>query len=220
MAVRKIDRLYRPIQTSDSMTIHTVQAIRKIVLCISVAVGVFVFAVTTSIHPSGETPHEMIEWLGIVLIVVCILGRTWASLYIGGRKIEEFVQTGPYSVMRNPLYFFSFLGAAGVGMQVGSVAVGLICAVLTWVVFYVVVRQEEQVLEGRYGDSYRSYLMRVPRFLPKPSLWRDEPTLTIRPPRVLVTFADALVFLLAVPLAEFFEHLQETGVIPVLLRLP
>jgi protein-S-isoprenylcysteine O-methyltransferase Ste14 len=202
------------------MKIHTVQAIRKIVLYAVAAIGVFVFAVTTSVHPAGGTAHEMIEWLGIVLIVACILGRTWASLYIGGRKIEEFVQTGPYSVMRNPLYFFSFLGAAGVGMQAGSVALGLICAALAVLVFYVVVRQEEQVLAERYGQPYRSYLARVPRFLPKPSLWHDEPTLTIRPPRVLMTFADALVFLLAVPLAEFFEHLQETGVIPVLLRLP
>ena len=202
------------------MKIHTVQTIRKIVLYAAVAVGVFVFAVTTSVHPSGGTVHEMIEWLGIVLIVACILGRTWSSLYIGGRKIEEFVQTGPYSVMRNPLYFFSFLGAAGIGMQVGSVVLGLICAALAWLVFYVVVRQEEQVLEARYGSAYRDYLARVPRFLPKPSLWRDEPTLTIRPPRVLMTFADALVFLLAVPLAELFEHLQETGVIPILLRLP
>ena len=202
------------------MKIHTVQTIRKIVLYAIVAVGVFVFAVTTSIHPSGQTVHEMIEWLGIVLIVLCILGRTWSSLYIGGRKIEEFVQTGPYSVMRNPLYFFSFLGAAGVGMQVGSVTLGLICAVLAWLVFYTVVRQEEQVLEARYGAAYRSYLGRVPRFLPNPSLWHDEPTLTIRPPRVLMTFADALVFLLAVPLAELFEYLQNTGAIPVLLRLP
>jgi protein-S-isoprenylcysteine O-methyltransferase Ste14 len=202
------------------MKIHTVQAVRKIVLYAIVAVGVFVFAVTTSVHPSGGTVHEMIEWIGIVLIVLCILGRTWSSLYIGGRKIEEFVQTGPYSVMRNPLYFFSFLGAAGVGMQVGSVTLGLICAVLAWLVFYTVVRQEEQVLEARYGAAYRDYLARVPRFLPKPSLWHDEPTLTIRPPRVLMTFADALVFLLAVPLAELFEHLQATGVIPVLLRLP
>lgn len=202
------------------MKIHTVQTIRKIVLYAVVTLGVFVFAVTTSAHPAGETVHEMIEWLGIVLIVACILGRTWASLYIGGRKIEEFVQTGPYSVMRNPLYFFSFLGAAGVGMQVGSVALGLICAVLAWLVFYVVVRQEEQVLEARYGAAYHDYVARVPRFMPNPSLWRDEPTLTIRPPRVLMTFADALVFLLAVPLAELFEHLQETGVIPVLLRLP
>ncbi|MFN3350192.1 methyltransferase family protein [Pseudorhodoplanes sp.] len=202
------------------MKIHTVQTIRKIVLYIVVALGVFVFAVTASVYPSGRTVHEMIEWLGIVLIVACILGRTWASLYIGGRKIEEFVQTGPYSVMRNPLYFFSFLGAAGVGMQVGSIALGLICAGLAWLVFHVVVLQEEQVLAGRYGASYRDYLARVPRFLPKPSLWHDEPTLTIRPPRVLMTFADALVFLLAVPLAELFEHLQDTGLIPVLLRLP
>lgn len=202
------------------MKIHTVQALRKAVLYAAVAAGVFIFAVTTSVHPAAETVHEMIEWLGIVLIVVCILGRTWSSLYIGGRKIEEFVQTGPYSVMRNPLYFFSFLGAAGVGMQVGSLVLGLICMMLAWLVFYVVVRQEEQVLRERYGEAYRAYLARVPRFLPKPSLWHDEPTLTIRPPRVLMTFADALVFLLAVPVAELFEHLQETGVIPVLLRLP
>jgi protein-S-isoprenylcysteine O-methyltransferase Ste14 len=202
------------------MKIHTVQAIRKIVLYVAVALGVCIFSVTTSIYPSGETTHEMIEWLGIVLIVACILGRTWSSLYIGGRKIEEFVQTGPYSVMRNPLYFFSFLGAAGVGMQVGSVALGLICAFLAWMVFYMVVLQEEQVLAARYGETYRNYLARVPRFFPKLSLWHDEPTLTIRPPRVLMTFADALVFLLAVPLAEFFEYLQETGVIPVMLRLP
>lgn len=202
------------------MKIHTVQTIRKIVLYAAVAIGAVIFAVTTSIYPSGKPLHEMIEWLGIVLIVICILGRTWSSLYIGGRKIEEFVQTGPYSVMRNPLYFFSFLGAAGVGMQVGSVTLGLICAAIAWVVFYVVVLQEEQVLAARYGVAYSEYLARVPRFFPKPSLWHDEPTLTIRPPRVIMTFADALVFLLAVPLAEFFEHLQETGVIPVLLRLP
>jgi protein-S-isoprenylcysteine O-methyltransferase Ste14 len=202
------------------MKIHTVQAIRKIVLYAAAAVGVFTFAFTASIYPSGQTTHEMIEWLGIVLIVACILGRTWSSLYIGGRKIEEFVQTGPYSVMRNPLYFFSFLGAAGVGMQVGSVILGLICAVLAWLVFYVVVLQEEQVLASRYGAAYGDYLTRVPRFVPNPSLWHDESTLTIRPPRVLMTFADALVFLLAVPLAEFFEYLQDTGVIPVLLRLP
>jgi protein-S-isoprenylcysteine O-methyltransferase Ste14 len=202
------------------MKIHNVQAVRKIVLYAIVTVGVFVFAVTTSLHQSGYILHEMIEWLGIVLIVLCILGRTWSSLYIGGRKIEEFVQTGPYSVMRNPLYFFSFLGAAGVGMQVGSVVLGLVCAFLAWLVFYFVVLREEQVLAARYGSTYGDYLARVPRFLPNPSLWQDEPTLTIRPPRVLMTFADALIFLLAIPLAELFERLQEAGVFPVLLRLP
>src|SRR5262245_34324764 len=103
-----------------NMKIHTVQAIRKIVFYVATVLGVFVFAVTTSLAPSCSPSHELVEWIGIVFIVFCILGRTWSSLYIGGRKIEEFVQSGPYSVMRNPLYLFSCIGAIGVGMQAGT----------------------------------------------------------------------------------------------------
>jgi protein-S-isoprenylcysteine O-methyltransferase Ste14 len=202
------------------MNIATVQTIRKIVLLAAGVLGVFMFAVTNSRYPSGGTIHEMIEWIGIVLIVICILGRTWASLYIGGRKIDQLVTTGPYSMSRNPLYFFSILGAAGVGAQVGSVALALIFGLLAFVVFFVVVRQEEQLLLKKYAKRYRSYMAAVPRFVPKPAQWTDERTLTITPPRVLMTFADALVFLLAVPLAEGFEYLQEIGAIPVLLILP
>jgi protein-S-isoprenylcysteine O-methyltransferase Ste14 len=202
------------------MKIHTVQAVRKIVFYVAAALGIFVFAVTASVAPSGSTMHELIEWIGIVLIVACILGRTWSSLYIGGRKIEEFVQTGPYSVMRNPLYFFSCLGAVGVGMQVGTVVLGLITGLLAYMVFHFVVVREEELLKDRYGASYEAYIARVPRFFPSPSLWHDEPTLTIRPPRVLTTFGDALVFLLAVPIAEVFEYFQDAGTLPVLLHLP
>ncbi len=202
------------------MNIAAVQAIRKIVLFAVIALGIFTFAVTNSRYRSGGTMHEMVEWAGIVLIVICILGRTWASLYIGGRKIDELVTTGPYSATRNPLYFFSFLGAAGAGAQAGSIVLALICGVLAYVVFYIVVLQEEKLLLQRYGEPYRAFMAKVPRFLPNPSLWKDEPTLTIRPPRVLMTFADALVFLLAVPAAEGFEYLQEIGAIPVLLLLP
>lgn len=202
------------------MNIAAVQTIRKLVLFVAGALGVFVFAVSNSRYPSDGTLHELIEWIGIVLIATCILGRTWASLYIGGRKIEELVTIGPYSTMRNPLYFFSILGAAGVGAQVGSIVVALVCGLIAYVVFYVVALQEEKVLIDRYGDTFRRYMARVPRFIPNPRLWRDEPTLTIRPPRVLMTFADALLFLLAVPLAEGFEYLQEAGVIPVLFLLP
>lgn len=164
--------------------------------------------------------HEMIEWVGFVLITTCILGRTWASLYIGGRKIEELVTIGPYSVMRNPLYFFSILGGAGVGAQSGSIVVALICGVVAYLVFSVVVRQEEKVLLDRYGDVYRRFMARVPRFFPKPSLWRDEATLTIRPRRVVSTFLDALIFFLAIPIAEGLERLQDIGTLPVLLTLP
>jgi hypothetical protein len=60
----------------------------------------------------------------------------------------------------------------------------------------------------------------MPPFWPDPRLWRDVPALTIIPPRIVRTFADAMLFLLAVPVAEGFEKLQNIGVLPVLLRLP
>jgi protein-S-isoprenylcysteine O-methyltransferase Ste14 len=128
------------------MSIGQVQAVRKVVIGFALVIGIFLFAVTNSRYPSGGTVHEMIEWAGIVFIVICILGRTWTSLYIGGRKIEQLVMIGPYSITRNPLYFFSVIGAAGFGAQLGSIAVAITFAVLTWLVFHVVIIQEERVL--------------------------------------------------------------------------
>jgi len=200
--------------------ITRVQTVRKAVLLAGLIAGVALVAVTNSTYPPGERTHETIEWVGIVLIVTCILGRTWASLYIGGRKIDKLVQNGPYSVCRNPLYFFSVIGAAGIGAQVGSITLALLCAVIALLVFAVVVVQEERLLRERHGAAFAEYSARVPRFLPNLRLWRDARTLTVHQLRVVRTFADALIFLLSVPAAEVIELLQEGGYLPVLLRLP
>jgi protein-S-isoprenylcysteine O-methyltransferase Ste14 len=202
------------------MTIADVQTIRKLVLSVAFLIGVLMFALTNSRLDAGNSAHEMIEWAGVVAIVVCILGRTWASLYIAGRKIEQFVTDGPYSVMRNPLYFFSIIGTAGAGAQLGSVVAGAVFGTLAWAVFYVVTLQEERLMAERHDGAFAKYMASVPRFLPNPRLWRDQPTLTIMPPKILRTFADAMLFLLSVPLAEGFEQLQNIGVLPVLFRLP
>lgn len=202
------------------MTIAEVQIVRKIVLGLAILLGALMFALTNSWLGATNSTHEMIEWVGIVAITVCILGRTWTSLYIAGRKIEQFVTEGPYSVMRNPLYFFSILGAVGAGAQLGSIVAGLVFGMLAWAVFYVVTLQEERLLAERYRGAFANYMATVPRFLPNPRLWRDVPTLTIVPPRIVRTFADAMMFLLSVPLAEGFEKLQNMGVLPVLFRLP
>ncbi len=79
-----------------SMTIAEVQIVRKIVLGVAILLGVLMFALTNSRLEASNSTHEMIEWIGIVAIVVCVLGRTWTSLYIAGRKIEQLVTDGPY----------------------------------------------------------------------------------------------------------------------------
>jgi hypothetical protein len=134
-----------------------------------------------------------------VLIAVCIVGRVWCTLYIGGRKIAELVQIGPYSMMRNPLYTMSFIGAAGIGAQTGSLVMAALFTFVCWAVFRTVVAKEEAFLAGKFGEAYQDYLRRVPRFLPNTRLWTSPEWVEARPDRVVLTFIDGLWFLAAIP---------------------
>ncbi|WOB78219.1 isoprenylcysteine carboxylmethyltransferase family protein [Brevundimonas nasdae] len=157
--------------------------------------------------------HEGVEALGLAAIIVAIVGRAWCSLYIGGRKKAEIVDRGPYSMTRNPLYVFSFIGAFGVGAQTGSVTIGAIFAVATFLVFLRTVGREEAWLAEHFGAPYAAYCARTPRFLPNPARWRDAEELTIRPAFFVRTLRDGLVFLAAIPVMEGIEHLQSSGLI-------
>jgi protein-S-isoprenylcysteine O-methyltransferase Ste14 len=206
--------------SSSSMTLGAVQAARKAVLLAAVILALALVVIAESRWPGGHPVHETIEWFGIVCIVFAIVGRTWCSLYIGGRKTRTLVVDGPYSVSRNPLYVFSIIGAAGVGAQFGSTLLAVVAGALAWLVFFLVVLKEEEALTAAFGETYRRYAERVPRFLPRWRLWRDVEVLEIRPRAVLLTFVDACVFLVAIPIAEGFEFLHDIGVLPVLFRLP
>jgi len=198
--------------------IGSVQAVRKTVLRVAVALlGALCVIAASRWSPDVKLT---IEWAGRALIIVCIVGRTWCSLYIGGRKTSQLVLTGPYSVSRNPLYVFSIIGAVGVGAQLGAVSVAILAGMVAWLVHIPVVIQEERLLLTSYGETYREYLARVPRFLPRFTMWKNVDFLEVRPQTVLVTFVDACFFLAAVPVAEICEHFQRTGVFPVMVRLP
>jgi protein-S-isoprenylcysteine O-methyltransferase Ste14 len=197
-----------------------VESVRKTILLVAVFVGAVIFALSESAYPRNSIAYAAVGWLGLGLIVACILGRTWSSLYVAGRKTVELVTDGPYSIMRNPLYFFSILGTAGIGALGGSILLALAGACVGLVVFWMVTQQEERRLLERHGQPYSEYLSRVPRFFPNPRLWHDKKTLTIRQNRVLMTFADALLFLMAVPLMAALRVLQMKGLLPVLVSLP
>ncbi|WP_139974686.1 MULTISPECIES: methyltransferase family protein [Brucella/Ochrobactrum group] len=163
--------------------------------------------------------HEYIEAFGLSLIVAAIIGRMWCTLYIGGRKSAEIVQSGPYSVTRNPLYVFSSIGAMGIGAQTGSLIIAIAFGVLCYLAFAVVIRTEEKFLKQNFGKPYEAYCASVPRFFPKFSLFRDDKELIVRPDRLYRTFMDGLVFFVAYPFFEFIEYLQDIHILPVLLRL-
>ncbi len=210
--------MFALLRTENSL--GTIQIVRKAVLLLVAIVGVFVLVFGESKWPDGGFTHETIELIGFCLIVFCILGRTWCALYIGGLKNKSLIMVGPYSVSRNPLYFFSIIGAAGIGAQMGSVVITFAAAIVVWAVFHILTLSEERALSENFGESFREYLPRVPRFFPKLSLWRDVDSLTISPRIVRATFLDACIFLISIPLGDGFDYLHGIGAVPVFFQVP
>lgn len=202
----------------DPRVIQRVQRIRKAVLLVAI-LGVIGLSMATRPALSGAAAHAGILSAGVIALVVAIVGRAWCSLYIGGRKKSEIVDRGPYSVSRNPLYVFSFLGAFGMGAQTGSLALAGLFTAIAVAVFLATVRREEAWLLGTFGEDYRRYRDATPRFWPRWSGWRDEPDLTVAPQYFLTTLRDGSAMLLAVPLFWGIAALHELHLLVPVFRL-
>jgi protein-S-isoprenylcysteine O-methyltransferase Ste14 len=102
---------------------------------------------------------------GAVLFGLGAALRTWAAGHI--RKREALAVTGPYAHTRNPLYFGSFLMACGalvMGRNGWLAAAFLLIAVP---VYHLVIRKEETLLAGIFGQDFAAYAREVPRFFPR-----------------------------------------------------
>jgi len=206
--------------TTVGFDLQQVQRIRKLAVLVALVGLVGASLVTQSSDGIDGEWHERVEVIGLVAIVLSIVGRAWCSLYIGGRKKSEIVDRGPYSITRNPLYVFSYIGAFGIGAQSGSATIGFAFVLAAMVVFYITVKREEAFLEREFGAVYAAYKARTPRFWPRFSLWRDEEQLTIRPALFVTTILDGLIFLLAVPVFELIDVGQASGWLQVMAHLP
>jgi protein-S-isoprenylcysteine O-methyltransferase Ste14 len=163
--------------------------------------------------------HEMIEMVGFSLVLACIGGRMWSILYIGSKKNRELMTSGPYSMTRNPLYFFSTLGAVGIGLMIGSLLLALALGLAVTLVLNATAAKEAEHLEALFGPAYAEYARQTPMFWPKPSLYRDRPEIAFSPGALKRTFLDGLIFLMAFPIIEGIEYLQTEGFLPILYRL-
>ena len=168
----------------------------------------------------SEGPHETLEWLGYAAIILCVLGRAWCTIYIGGRKRSEIVALGPYSVVRNPLYLFSFIGVTGIGLQFGEVTWALLMMAAFALYYRQVVRREESVLSAAFPVAYPAYCARTPRWLPDLRLWRNADSIAVNPALLTRALIDGAMFFVALPIIELLDYLHESGLVPTLLSLP
>ncbi|WP_192845074.1 isoprenylcysteine carboxylmethyltransferase family protein [Aureimonas sp. AU20] len=191
---------------------HT-QRRRKVQLRVLVIMLTPLFLYGSSAWEEASLPYEAIQAIGLLAIFVAIMGRTWCTLYIGGRKIEHLVVVGPYSLCRNPLYLFTYIAVFGMAAQSGSIVLAAIGVCGVAFVFATVVRDEEALLRETHGQSYAEYAERTPRILPHLSLWNDTGWIQIKTQHVVRTASDGCLFLLAWPAFEALERMRQSGLL-------
>jgi hypothetical protein len=107
--------------------------------------------------------------VGGVISLIGVIIRGWASGHIS--KNEKLATSGPYAHTRNPLYFGSFLIAAGFAVAVHWAL--LLLVVAFFVLIYAPTMQRERAnIAGRFPEAYKDYASNVPAFVPRPTPWR------------------------------------------------
>jgi protein-S-isoprenylcysteine O-methyltransferase Ste14 len=156
---------------------------------------------------------------GVILIGIATVGRIWCLVYISGHKDLDVVDVGPYSLSRNPLYFFSLLGAIGVGLVSEIFTFAVLIGVAFWAYYPKTIEREEEKLRRQHGKAFDDYLKRVPRFFPRLGLPVEPDTYVIRPHNLGKGLLDSLWFVWIIGVVELLETLHRAGIVPVLLRL-
>lgn len=146
--------------------------------------------------------------------------RWWATLYIGGRKKQELVTAGPYSITRNPLYLGTFLITCSIALFLHSLifAIGLM-AILP-VYLWITIPWEEKILRGKFTASFDDYQQRVPKFLPRLSQYYSPRAIQVKLNGLKGECLFASRWMWVPLLAQAVAHLRWAAWWPILLRLP
>ncbi len=158
--------------------------------------------------------HEVLELAGNFLVAICAIGRVYATAFLGGFKNDRLVTHGVYSLMRNPLYFFSLMGITGVALVSNHPAVMLGLPLFFLLIYLQLIAREESFLQEKFGDEFTSYKKETPALWPKFSAYHAPQTTELTPRFLNKAFADAAWWLAALPAIELVEYLQTAGWVP------
>lgn len=151
---------------------------------------------------------------GAALIFLGFLFRIMARGYKSDNSNngEVLVRTGPYSLVRNPMYLGTFLVGAGIIVLLFKWWVFFIFLAFFLIIYVPQVKKEEIHLISRFGAEYSEYCRMTPRFFPKPAqlLKRDPKSYMvfkrIWAKKELVSMALTILVVTAAEIWRVFSH--------------
>jgi protein-S-isoprenylcysteine O-methyltransferase Ste14 len=112
-------------------------------------------------------------WAGLGLTVAGCAFAVWARAWLGPnwsatvtrKQGHELVRSGPYAVVRHPIYAGLLLAILGTALALGEVR-GLVALALAFVGWFTKARTEERFLVEEFGDRYLRYRREVKQLIP------------------------------------------------------
>jgi protein-S-isoprenylcysteine O-methyltransferase Ste14 len=114
-----------------------------------------------------------ITYLGSIAIAVGIVTALFCT-YLFRQKnttIKPFqessylVREGLFNFSRNPIYLGMIITLIGVWIYLGSLTPVLIIPVFTWLIQEMFIKEEERMLEEKFGEEYQAYKAEVRRWI-------------------------------------------------------
>ncbi|MHC4597776.1 MAG: methyltransferase family protein [Planctomycetota bacterium] len=157
---------------------------------------------------------------GLAVAALGEAGRLWPLTYIGPksraegkRRADRLITEGPYGLTRNPLYVANLVITAGI-LLAANRWILLLALPLGFLYYTLVILAEEEFLAAEFGEAFRTFRRRVPRFFPRPR--RPAPAAERFPLRAcltpeLSTIIAAEAALALIGLKLFVEGFLEVG---------
>ena len=126
--------------------------------------------------------------IGVLVVLAGESMRLWAVHHIGAisrtrsDRLGPLIVTGPFSLVRNPLYLGNVAPWLGLALSARLFYVAPVIVALLTLEYHAIVTWEEWLLHERLGEPYRAYMQQVPRWVPRlrrptpgaaPFSWRD-----------------------------------------------
>jgi protein-S-isoprenylcysteine O-methyltransferase Ste14 len=103
--------------------------------------------------------------VGFAIWARLALGANWSGLVVTTKEGHELVQTGPYAIVRHPIYTGILLAMIGTALTRGILA-GYIGVAAGLVAIMIRINIEEQLMSERFGDAYQAYRRRARKLVP------------------------------------------------------
>jgi protein-S-isoprenylcysteine O-methyltransferase Ste14 len=118
--------------------------------------------------------NAWIAWSGIALTWQGVALAIWARYSIGEfwsarvalKEGHQLIRSGPYRVVRHPIYTGLFVAAAGTALVVGEWR-GVLAVALLLAAHSRKALREESLLTSEFGEEYRDYRRRTGFLLPR-----------------------------------------------------